>query len=569
MNQFLRVNMEAKSLKYEEVKNEYKLFGGRGLIGKLLNDEIDPQCDPLGPSNKFIVCPGLLTDSAAPSSGRLSVGGKSPLTGTIKEANAGGVVAQMLAKVGVKAIIIEGKPSKAGWYILLINQEKAELVPGDKYAGLNNYQLTEELQQNYGDKIGIVSIGGAGEKGYRNSTLQVTSSNQTPSRAAARGGLGAVMGSKGIKAIVLDVGGPLNPDYVDKDRFMNGARNFIKALKENPLTGQGLPALGTAMLVNLTNALGFLPTRNYSNGNFEHAESISGEHLLEIQSQRKGKNGHACLSGCAIGCSSIYNNQQSEYLTSGLEYETIALLGSNCGISSLDTVATLDRMCDDFGLDTIETGATIGVCMEAGKIGFGDDQGAIKLVEEMMEGTEFGRILGQGTVYTGKQLGVQRIPAVKGQALAGYDPRALKGTGVTFATTPMGADHTAGNLLGFPGLDPLKKEGQVEASTMMQVLMATFDCLGMCLFTGFVTDKPENVGYLLEMMAGKFGGKWDQDQLFGIGVQTIALEKRFNKAAGFTAKDDRLPEFMYHEALPPHNVVFDITEEELSMAIPF
>ncbi|KUO76662.1 MAG: hypothetical protein APF81_15810 [Desulfosporosinus sp. BRH_c37] len=251
------------------------------------------------------------------------------------------------------------------------------------------------------------------------------------------------MGSKGIKAIVLDMGGPLNSAYVDKDRFMNGAKNYIKALKENPLTGQGLPALGTAMLINLTNSMGFLPTRNYSTGNFEHAESISGEHLLEIQSQRKGKNGHACLSGCAIGCSNIYNDKHSDYLTSGLEYETLALLGSNCGISSLDTIAALDKMCDDFGLDTIETGATIGVCMEAGKIGFGDEQGAIKLVEEMMAGTEFGKILGQGTVYAGKQLGVQRIPAVKGQALAGYDPRALKGTGVTFATTPIGADHTA------------------------------------------------------------------------------------------------------------------------------
>ncbi|KUO77137.1 MAG: hypothetical protein APF81_21505 [Desulfosporosinus sp. BRH_c37] len=569
MNKFLRINMETESLNYEEVKEEYKLFGGRDLVAKLLNDEVDPQCDPLGSGNKFIVCPGLLTDSAAPSTGRLSVGGKSPLTGTIKEANAGGVVAKMLAKLGIKAIIIEGKPANEAWYILKITQEKAELVSGEKYVGLNNYRLTEELQKNYGDKIGVVSIGGAGEKGYLNSTLQVTSSNKTPSRAAARGGLGAVMGSKGIKAIVLDVGGPLNPDYVDKVRFMNAAKNYINALKENPLTGQALPTLGTAVLVNLTNSLGVLPTRNYSSGNFEHVESICGEHMLEIQSQRKGKSGHACISGCSIGCSNVYNNKQGEYLTSSLEYETIALLGSNCGISSLDTIATLDRMCDDFGLDTIETGATIGVCMEAGKIGFGDDQGVIKLVEEMMAGTEFGKILGQGTAYTGKHLGVKRIPTVKGQSLSGYDPRALKGTGVTFATSPMGADHTSGNLLGFPGVDPLNKEGQVEASTMMQVLMATVDSLGMCLFASFATDKPENVGYLLEMMACKFGGKWDQDRLFGIGVQTISLEKKFNKAAGFTEKDNRLPEFMYQEELPPHNVIFDITEEELGMAIPF
>jgi len=160
VNKFLRINMETESVNYEDVKEEYKLFGGRDLVAKLLNDEVYPQCDPLGSGNKFIVCPGLLTDSAAPSSGRLSVGGKSPLTGTIKEANAGGIVAQMIAKVGIKSIIIEGKSAEAGLSILLINQDKAELIPGDQYAGLNNYQLTEELQKTYGDKIGIVSIGG-------------------------------------------------------------------------------------------------------------------------------------------------------------------------------------------------------------------------------------------------------------------------------------------------------------------------------------------------------------------------------------------------------------------------
>lgn len=568
MSKFLRVSMDSKSLEYEEVNEKYKLSGGRGLIAQLLNDEINPNCDPLGPENKLIVSLGLLVGSAAPCSGRISIGGKSPLTGTIKESNAGGIAAQMLAKLDIKAIIVEGKPANEEWFILMINKDKAELIPGGEYLGLNNYRLSEELQKKYGDKVGIISIGGAGEKGYKNSSLQVTDTNKLPTRSAGRGGLGALMGSKGLKAIVLDVQGPAKAEYSDKEKFIGAVKNYVNSLKESPMTGHVLHAFGTPILVNMTSSMGLLPTRNFSSGSFEHAEKISGEHLAEIIGQRKGKTGHTCQMGCAIGCSNIFNDEKEDYVTAGLEYETLCLVGSNCGIASLDTIATIDRMCDDFGLDTIETGATIAVCMEAGKIKFDDGEGAIELVKEMMAGTEFGKILGQGTEYTGKTLGVKRIPTVKGQAMAAYDPRGLKGNGVTFATSPMGADHTAGNCIGTP-LDPLKKEGQVELSTGLQVAAATTDSLGMCLFSATITDKPENVGYLVEMMAGKFGGEWDQDKLNGIGIQTLSLEKKFNMAAGFTEKDDRLPEFMYTEALPPHNTVFDFTDEELSKAIPF
>lgn len=569
MGKFLRINMYKKSFSWENVQEEYEYFGGRGLIAKILISEINPACDPLGPENKLIVCPGLLTGTIAPSSGRLSIGGKSPLTGTIKEANAGGIAAQQLAKLDIKAIIIEGQPEKKDWYILNISRESIELLPGEKYVGMNNYQINVELQEEYGDHVGIISIGGAGERGYKNSSIQVTGTNKYPSRAAARGGLGALMGSKGLKAIILDVKGPATVQYNDKDQFTTAARNYIQGIKENTVSGQAMPALGTAVLVNMVNAMGALTTRNYSSGRFEDAESISGEKLAELQSKRGGKVGHACHPGCAINCSNIYNNEKGEYLTSGMEYETIALVGANCGIKSLDTIATIDRMCDDFGLDTMDTGITIGICMEAGKLSFGDDKGAIALVQEMIDGTEFGRILGQGPEYTGKKFGVKRIPTVKGQGMAGYDPRALKGTGVTYATCPMGADHTAGNALGDPSVDPTKKEDQVALSTNLQVGMATFDNLGMCIFTGFCTADPKNVSYLLGMMIARFGGEWTPDKLFGLGVQTIALEKQFNKAAGFTDKDNRLPDFVYKEPLSPSNAVFDFTDEELNMAIPF
>ncbi len=561
--------MKSNSIQYQNVDDEYTLLGGRGLIAKLLNYEVDPKCDPLSHENKLIVCPGLLTGTSAPCSGRLSIGAKSPLTGTIKEANSGGIAAQMLSKLQIKGIIIEDKPVDNQWYILKVDKDGPILLPGEKYIGMSNYKLTEEIQKDFGSKVGIISIGGAGERQYKNSTLQVTDTSGYPSRAAARGGLGAVMGSKGLKAIVLDIKGSADKDYVNKEKFSQAAKNYVKGIQENPISGQGMPALGTAMLVNVVNAMGALPTKNYSSGQFDKAEDISGENLAKIQSQRGGKTGHSCHPGCVIRCSNIYNDEKGEYLTAGLEYETIGLAGANCGISSLDTIAKIDRLCDDFGIDTMETACSIAVCMEADKIKFGDEQGALELIQEMIDGTEFGTVLSQGTEYTGKKLGVKRIPTVKGQSMAAYDPRSLKGTGVTYAISPMGADHTAGNALGDPTVDPYKKEGQIALSTNLQVGMSTFDNLGMCIFSGFCTADPQNISYLIEMMAGKFGGEWSPDKLFGIGIQTISLEKKFNKGAGFTSKDDRLPEFMYHESLSPQNVVFDITEEEMAQAIPF
>ncbi|MCR4441785.1 MAG: aldehyde ferredoxin oxidoreductase C-terminal domain-containing protein [Peptococcaceae bacterium] len=568
MLKFLRVNMKDKSIVYEDVKNDYAFFGGRGLIAKILNDEIDPKCDPLGEENKLIVCPGLLTGTMAPCSGRLSIGAKSPLTGTIKESNSGGTASQMIARLNLKGIIIEGKPKPGELFFLLVRADGAKLIPAEKFSLMNNYELTSVLQKDYGSNIGIISIGGAGERGYKNSSIQITDTLGHPSRAAGRGGLGSVMGSKGIKAIILDAPKSV-PQYLDQAKFSQAARKYAKGITEHPVSGQGLPALGTASLVNMVNALGALPTMNYQQGSFDKAEDISGEKLAELQKTRNGKTGHNCHPGCVIKCSNIYNDENGNYLTSGLEYETIALNGANCGISSLDAIAKIDRFCDDFGLDTMETGCTMAVCMEAGKLRFGDIDGVFGLLREMAEGTDFGKLLGQGTQYVGQKLGVKRIPAVKGQSMAGYDPRSLKGTGVTYATSPMGADHTCGNTLGNPTVDPHKKEGQVELSKNTQIEVAAFDNLGMCHFSEFCTADPKNMAALLEMMEAYLGGEWSVQRLLGIGVQTLRLERNFNKKAGFTEKDDILPEFMYQETLAPQNTIFDISGDELQKAVQY
>ena len=569
MQKILRVQTDSKRIIIEDTKDDYKLLGGRGLIAKILSDEVDPKCDALGAENKLIICGGLLNGTLAPNSGRLSVGGKSPLTGGIKEANSGGTAAQMLSKLGLKAIVLENKPNDSNWFILKVDKSKAELLPADQYVNLNNYDLVAQLKDKFGKKVSIISIGGAGTRGLKNSTLQITDMQGNPSRAAARGGLGSVMGSKGIKAIVLDATGPSIEQSLDKERFSLAAKNFIAGIKAHPVSGHVFPALGTAGLVNLLNSLGGLPTHNFSDGRWDKAGNICGEKLVEIQSTRGGKTGHICMPGCVVACSNIYNDIQGTYVTSGFEYETIALNGSNCGIDSLDTIATIDRLCDDFGIDTIETGGTIGVCMEAGQIEFGDGAGAIKLIQEMIEGTNFGNIIGQGTEFAARHLGVERIPTIKSQTIAGYDPRALKGTGVTYATSPMGADHTCGNTLGDPSVDPYKKDGQIELSTTMQVAMATCDCLGLCMMAFVCTADPTNVGYLCEMMAGKFGGEWDANKLFGIGIQNLSLELEFNKRAGFTSADNKFPDFMYIETLPSTGSIIDFTEDDLSKAIPF
>lgn len=560
--------MNDATANFQDTDKSYELTGGRGLIARILTEEVPAMCDPLGPENKLVLCPGLLGDTSAPCHGRLSVGGKSPLTGTIKEANAGGTFAKRMVSLGLKALIVEGQPSSEGWSLVILGNGRAEILPAAKYLGMNNYQLTGELRKEFGDTVSIASIGCAGERGYRNSTIQITDPDGRPSRAAARGGLGSVMGSKRIKAFVINETGEYKGEYHDRAAFQENNRLYTKEVLANPISGQGLPALGTAVLVNMTNAMGILPTNNFSQGQFEHAEEISGEKIAELQSARNGIMKHACHAGCVIHCSNVINDAAGNYLTSGLEYETIGLNGANCGIRDIDAVAQIDRICDDLGIDTMETGCTIGVCMEAGKIEFGDGAGALKLLQEMKDGSEFGRLMGQGTEVAGKALGVTRIPTVKGQAIAAYDPRGLKGTGVTYATSPMGGDHTAGNALGMPG-DPGDKGGKVEISRNLQVAMALMDSLGMCIFASFVFENPANIALLANMVGAKFGGEWDIPKLMGLGVQSLVMEQQFNKDAGFTAKDDRLPDFMYSEALPGSGQVFDISDEELAATLSF
>jgi len=570
-----RVNMTEGKVTSEGAKKEYAMLGGRGLTSHIIAEEVDPICHPLGAKNKMVVSPGLLSGTNAPSSGRLSIGFKSPLTGGIKESNAGGTAAQKLAKLGIKAIIIEGKPKEGKYYLLKVTKDGIELLSADDLVGKKNYDISATLRNKFGDKVGIMSIGPAGEYRLTAASVAVIDPEGRPVRHCGRGGGGAVLGSKGIKAIVIDDTDATGVSVHDKEKFKEAARDFSKMLTSHPVSGQGLPMYGTAVLINILNEAGGLPTRNFRHGRFEFAEKISGEMVHDTIKERKGIPTHGCHAGCVIRCSQVYHDKEGKYLTAGFEYETIWGFGANCEIDDIDAIAKLDFLCDDIGIDTIEMGVTLGVAMEGGVINFGDSDGAIKLLEQIGEGTDLGRIIGNGAGFTGKAFGVTRVPTVKNQGIPAYDPRAVKGIGVTYATTPMGADHTAGysvtaNILKVGGLiDPLKAEGQVELSRNLQIATAAVDSTGLCLFVAFaVLDEPKALEKIVDMLNAQYNLQLTTDDVTELGKSILKTERQFNKNAGFNDADDRLPEF-FEEEVAPHGAVFDIPHQELDQVWDF
>jgi len=565
-----RVNMTDLSVRAQTPDECDRELGGRGLTSRIVADEVPPNGHPLSEENKLILAPGTLTGTGAPCSGRLSAGAKSPLTRTIKEANSGGMGAIALATCGVQAIVLEGKPADGKLHRLVVTPEGIRIEPAGDLAGLGNYETVARQFDEFGDKISCISIGQAGEMRAAAASIAVTDIEGRPTRHCGRGGLGAVMGSKGVKVIVVDPTGGKRPKPADPDAFRRGAKKFNAALAQHPLTGDGLPKFGTNSLANVINAAGAYPTRNFKDGRFEGTEPISGERQHDIILERGGEIAHPCHRGCTIRCSRTYVDENGRFVTKGPEYETIWAHGANCGIDDLDAIARMDRLDDDFGLDTIETGATIAVAMEAGIIPFGDAEGAIQLIEEVGRGTPLGRLIAAGAEVLGKAYGIARVPTVKGQAMPAYDPRAVQGIGVTYATSTMGADHTAGyavapNVLGVGGkVDPLKPDGQVELSRNLQIATAAIDTSGLCLFVAFaVLDDPAAMEGICEMLTGLLGRPFSADDFLALGKRTLAAERRFNAAAGFNPAWDRLPDFFRKEKLPPHDATFRVPDEEL------
>jgi aldehyde:ferredoxin oxidoreductase len=551
----VRINLSTHQVGIFDLPEDLRRLGGRGLGGALLLNEIDPACEPLSLENILIIAPGTLVGTIAPSATRVSVCGKSPLTGGIKESNAGGMAARALSSLGIAAIVLEGESSD--WQILRITGNGMEFIPADDLVGLGNYRLHEKLREAYGPKASILSIGPAGERLLPVATVAINDIEGRPCRHAARGGLGAVMGAKRLKAIVIEPGEVRNTP-ADQEKFAQVSRAFARRVAEQRAI---FTQLGTASLVEVINLVGGLPIENFSRGQSDKAEALTGKRLAELCRQRGGRTGHRCAPGCVIRCSNVFVDQEGQYVTSSLEYETIGLLGSNCGIFDLDAVAQMDRICDDYGIDTIEIGNALAVAMEGGLLKFGDIEEAKKLLHEVGRGGLLGRLLGQGALTTGKVLGVRRVPVVKGQGLAAYDPRALKGTGVTYATSPMGADHTAGNCLpGRGGVNIYEPHGQVELSRTLQIVTSICDTLGFCLFVGAV---PENLGVFADLLGSYLGSPMDTEELVELGKQVLRTEVEFNRRAGITEAANRLPRFFTTEPLGERQLVFDVPVEDL------
>jgi aldehyde:ferredoxin oxidoreductase len=548
-DKLIRVDMSTLSVKIEKYPAEWQLLGGRALSARILLEECDATCDPLGPGNMLILAPGVLSGTTAPTSGRLSVGCKSPLTHGIKEANVGGEPGQDLMKLGYRAIIVTGQPKdRERRWGLEVGAKGARLVEADAYKGMMNYATCEKLLANYPDTASAISIGPAGEYLLAGASVACTdrTKERHPARHAARGGVGAVMGSKGLKFVVIDPGkakprAPADP---------KGFAAHVKAVSKDYLGGRHETfKWGTSAVVPVANMLNTFPYKNRTEGKNPEFEKLDGARIRE-SFETRGGGMHNCMSGCIVRCSNIVHDKDGNYVTSALEFETLTLLGSCCAINNWEDVADLDRLCDELGLDTIETGAAIAVYMDSGGMPWGDAEGAKKLLRvEVARGSELGRLIASGAAAVGRARHHQRTPVVKGQAVPAWDPRPLKATGITYATSPQGADHTAGLVIN-PQIDG---EEAAYASQEAQLVNAVCDSSGFCLFMQPTLD--EIRGYYSPF----FGREVSRDEIADLGWECLQNEWRFNERAGLTAADDDLPECLKSEGVgPDHSLKYTV-----------
>jgi aldehyde:ferredoxin oxidoreductase len=460
-------------------------------------------------------------------------------------------------------LIVEDAPQEDGYWVLHLSLHGAKWEKADDLAGVGVYATAPKLLEKYGDKVAIALIGPGGEMRMKSAGIQNLDKDKIPSRIAARGGLGAVMGSKGLKAIVFDNTGGQKPPIVDPEAFKAAQKEYTKAVMDHPqsITYRDY---GTAAMAQMTQNFAALPTRNFSKGTFEHVEDISGETLREFTLTR-GKPSdpsHACMAGCTIKCSNVFGGEDGKIIVSPLEYETIGLMGTNVEINSLDAIGRLNWHVNDLGLDSIEIGGSLGVAAEAGLMRWGCELDAQKLIGEIRAGTELGHVLGDGADAVGRRFGIEHVPTVKGQSMSAYEPRSIKGTGITYATTPQGADHTCGLTIRAK-VNHLDPTVQRDLSLNAQLNMAGYDTIGACIFAGFgYAATPD--GVVKRLLKARYG--WDDlpdNILQELGKQTIKMEREFNKRAGFTEKDDRLPAWMTREPIPENGSVFDVSEETL------
>ena len=549
-----RVNLTTGEIKIEKLDLDlaHKFIGGRGLGTKILYDEGVATVDPLSPENKLIYITGPMTGAAAPSTGRYMVVTKSPLTGMIASSNSGGIWGQKLKYAGWDAIIVEG--ASEGWKYLNIEDDKIELLDAEEYVGVMSEEIDEKLKEKHGADASVLNIGPAGEK-----KVLLAAIMNDKDRAAGRSGVGAVMGSKKLKAIVVKASRKSLDNIADLDALKAATKRSMDLIKENGVTGSGLRALGTAVLVNIINNVGSLPTKNWQESYYEQAEDISGEALAEKYLVKPS----ACAR-CPIACGRVVNINGK--VAGGPEYEPLWAYGADCGNNDLNVIDECNMLCNEYGLDAIGTPCTIAAAMELYQRGaikeeecagvpleWGSTKALVEWTKRMGNPeTELDWLMSSGSARLCEHYGMPEVSmSVKKQEMPAYDARGIQGIGITYATSNRGGCHVRGymispEVLGLPQqLDRTVIEDKATWAKIFQDLTAVIDSMGHCLFTSFAMGAPEYT----DLLNAATGTNWTVEQVLEIGDRIYNIERMFNKAAGMKPEDDRLPKRLLQDPI--------------------
>lgn len=551
MRKYLDINLKDRTVQSEELEGEAIVKAGRYLIAKKLVEAGVATADPLGPDNPLIFSAGPFAGTTFSNANRISIGCKSPLTGGIKEANGGGTFAYAMGRIEVAGMTLHGQSDE--WVVMHFDTEgNISYDDASAYLGKDNYVVTDMLREQYGKKIAVALCGPVGEYGGLIAGIAITDNDGRPSRLAARGGVGAVMGSKKIKAMVIDVG--KMPNLHDRKKTLGAVKTYAKWVQDDPTIQTVYNPVGTMAMGDYTNHVGGIPVNNFTLGaqvdDSQEVFKMGGTYVSELNNSRGGQHTHACMPGCLIQCSNVWADEDGNEVTSPIEYETLALLGTNCGLSEPDSLAEMNHHCNLLGVDTIETGAMIAVLMDSGMSDFGDADFMRRVFKELHVGSEEGKLWAQGTERVGKHYGFHRVPTVKGQAISAYDPRVIEVTGISMMTSAQGADHTTGNVAQMKSRDKDLPE-LIDASLEAQIAAAAVDSIGLCIFGRSVTNP--KIDWLAQAMNEAIGSDIKPDFFYNLGRETLVLEREFNIAAGFSDGDDDLPAFFYDEALAPTN----------------
>jgi aldehyde:ferredoxin oxidoreductase len=552
----LRVNLSEGTVKTEKLNEEWAkdYIGARGLGTRYMVAEVNPKVDPLGPDNKLIFATGPTTGTLGTSTGRYNVVTKGPLTGTIAASNSGGQFAPEMKFAGFDMIIFEGASKKPVY--LYVEDGQGELRDASHLWGKLTGETTDLLLKETTPTAKVSCIGPAGEK-----LALLANVMCDKERAAGRTGVGAVMGSKKLKAVVALGSGGITP--ADPQRIRDSALRIRNQLAADAVTGEGLPALGTPVLINVMNQTGGLPTRNFQEAMFEGAEQISGETLRE-KFLVKNKS---CF-GCTIACGRVTKTKDERYAMfgEGPEYETIWSYGAQCGVDNLEAIAKANFLCNEYGLDTISLGSTIGCAMELYEkgympksdasgvdISFGNADAIVQLTEMAGERKGIGNKLADGSYRLGEAYGHPELSmSVKKQEMPAYDPRAVQGMGLEYATSNRGGCHVRGYMIsaeifGVPEkLDPQEIKDKETWQKIFQDLTAVVDSAGICLFTTFAQGAKE----IAEQLAAVTGMDYTEENVMVCGDRIYNLERLFNLKAGLNKTDDTLPPRLLNDSIP-------------------